>query len=133
MVTNRPDANNAIGSILVSESNIPPCPTCSCEVDCPSSPMALDRETFDTVFLVLTVKDNRTELNTAKDEVTLTISIVDVNDNDPVFDPLTGDGSFTVVENNNSTKENDLGYVRAVDPDQDNIITYTATYLFHLC
>lgn len=56
----------------------------------------------------------------------MTIVIEDVNDNDPVFDPVTK--NFSVTENNQTPKDDDLGYVHAVDADVDNVITYSLKY-----
>ena len=122
-VTDPPDGNSVVGTIRVGDSDLPPCPKCSCETDgCPSNPIALDHETFDTVLLTLTVIDDNTALNQNYDEVTVTIQIVDANDNDPVFDPSP---VLVAVENSTSIKDNDLGYVLAVDADADSIVTYS--------
>ena len=54
------------------------------------------------------------------------MDILDVNDNNPVFDYL--NQSFTIVEGNATVIGTVFGSVRASDIDTNNIITYSIRY-----
>ena len=127
-------------SVTVGDSSLPPGNCNSCQ----NTP--LDRETFDSVELCLTVTDNNTVANVNQDErkcshvlllfliiypynfctVYIVVVISDVNDNNPVFDDL--NQSFTIVEGNATVIGTVFGSVRATDIDVNNIITYSIRY-----
>ncbi|KAI9562557.1 hypothetical protein GHT06_010010 [Daphnia sinensis] len=103
--------------LKVGDSSLPPgnCSSCS------STP--LDREVFDSVQLCLTVEDVNTAINDDKDELYVVVNIADVNDNDPAF--VQASNEFTIVEGNATAIGTVFGYIRALDIDDSNIITYS--------
>ena len=113
--------------------------------DCQNTATPLDRETFDSVELCLTVTDNNTVANVNQDErkcshvlllfliiypynfctVYIVVIISDVNDNNPVFNDL---NQSPIVEGNATVIGTVFGSVRASDIDTNNIITYSIRY-----
>ncbi|XP_065341978.1 cadherin-23-like [Cloeon dipterum] len=82
--------------------------------------LAFDFEIFDVIYLKLQVTDKNTKVGKATHEVTLTISVENLNDNPPIFDENTLNPK-TVRENN---KDQLIGFVLANDPDALDDITY---------
>ncbi|XP_071266111.1 protocadherin-15-like [Salvelinus alpinus] len=70
----------------------------------------LDRETEDRYTLVVTASDGHPE---GTSTATVNIVVTDVNDNDPVFDPLMPQNVTVTEEEANSF----VGQVKATDPD----------------
>uniref|UniRef100_A0A674BHF1 Protocadherin-15 n=1 Tax=Salmo trutta TaxID=8032 RepID=A0A674BHF1_SALTR len=70
----------------------------------------LDRETEDRYTLVVTASDGHPE---GTSTATVNIVVTDVNDNDPVFDPLMPQNLTVTEEEANSF----VGQVKATDPD----------------
>uniref|UniRef100_A0A4W5MNF6 Protocadherin-related 15b n=1 Tax=Hucho hucho TaxID=62062 RepID=A0A4W5MNF6_9TELE len=70
----------------------------------------LDRETEDRYILVVTASDGHPE---GTSTATVNIVVTDVNDNDPVFDPLMPQNVTVTEEEANSF----VGQVKATDPD----------------
>ncbi|XP_064780345.1 protocadherin-15-like [Oncorhynchus masou masou] len=70
----------------------------------------LDRETEDHYTLVVTASDGRPE---GTSTATVNIVVTDVNDNDPVFDPLLPQNLTVIEEEANCF----VGQVKATDPD----------------
>uniref|UniRef100_A0A8C8FSQ8 Protocadherin-15 n=1 Tax=Oncorhynchus tshawytscha TaxID=74940 RepID=A0A8C8FSQ8_ONCTS len=70
----------------------------------------LDRETEDRYTLVVTASDGRPE---GTSTATVNIVVTDVNDNDPVFDPLLPQNLTVTEEEANCF----VGQVKATDPD----------------
>ncbi|KAG7492674.1 hypothetical protein MATL_G00017510 [Megalops atlanticus] len=70
----------------------------------------LDRESTDRYLLTVTASDGRPD---GTSTATVTIVVTDVNDNDPVFDPLLPK-NFTVQEEEANSF---VGQVKATDPD----------------
>jgi hypothetical protein len=58
--------------------------------------------------------------------VYIVVNILDVNDNDPVFDVL--DKEFFVVEGNATVVGTVFGSVRATDVDANNLVTYSLRF-----
>ncbi|CAB3365089.1 Hypothetical predicted protein [Cloeon dipterum] len=82
--------------------------------------LAFDFEIFDVIYLKLQVTDKNTKVGKATHEVTLTISVNNLNDNKPIFDENTLNPK-TVRENN---KDQLIGFVLANDPDALDDIIY---------
>uniref|UniRef100_A0A8C7Q6H5 Protocadherin-related 15b n=1 Tax=Oncorhynchus mykiss TaxID=8022 RepID=A0A8C7Q6H5_ONCMY len=70
----------------------------------------LDRETEDRYTLVVTASDGHPE---GTSTATVNVVVTDVNDNDPVFDPLVPQNVTVTEEEANSF----VGQVKATDPD----------------
>jgi hypothetical protein len=81
-----------------------------------------DYETFDTLYIQLTVTDKNTTEGDGTDSALIVINIQDVNDNKPIFADNTAELKREVTEN---TKDGIIiTTVTATDADMDNNVTY---------
>jgi hypothetical protein len=81
-----------------------------------------DYETFDTLYIQLTVTDKNTTEGDGTDSALIVINIQDVNDNKPIFADNTAELKREVTEN---TKDGIIiSTVTATDADMDNNVTY---------
>jgi hypothetical protein len=81
-----------------------------------------DYETFDTLYIQLTVTDKNTTEGEGTDSALIVINIQDVNDNKPIFADNTAELKREVTEN---TKDGIIiSTVTATDADMDNNVTY---------
>ncbi|CAG9862717.1 unnamed protein product [Phyllotreta striolata] len=85
-----------------------------------------DFETFDSLYLKLVVTDLNTDpefLSKQNSTVDVLITIIDINDNPPVFPA--DDTNRTVIENAN--KDVSVGSIQATDKDAGTILHYNCT------
>ncbi|XP_041988818.1 cadherin-23-like [Aricia agestis] len=87
--------------------------------------VTIDYEEFEVLFLTVRVVDVNTAIGQDYDELTYTITIIDMNDNPPIFNYGTLQQSFRVREN--SASNTIIGSVQATDIDGPlyNQIRYT--------
>ncbi|XP_066993174.2 cadherin-AgCad1 [Anabrus simplex] len=88
----------------------------------------LDWEEFDTLYLIIAVNDTNTDPKYAADVSvrtgTLPLTILDINDNPPIFTESSKNANLSVLENSDSNKL--IGSITATDRDseENGKITY---------
>lgn len=102
---------NVYARLIVQQNGTEPDPVTGVPL-----PLTIDYERYEFIYLKIKVTDEKQEIGKDFDTVTISITILDENDNPPIFDQSTINANRSVTEVEQSTRAT-LGTIVATDRD----------------